>query len=84
MAINRLINMEVKIPKHNKIISEPGNYTIPEYATAFISGLSITQKERFKQMLLNGIQSGMSVAKNYGIDYEEFILEVKKQLNLNK
>lgn len=80
--INRLIDMEIKPIKNNLIISNPGHYTISEYATAFLSGLGETQKERFRQMLLNGIESGMSIARSYGVDYKEFITEVKKQLNV--
>lgn len=82
--INRLINMDFKIPTHNEIISSNGKYTISQYATIFLNGLGETQKERFKKMLQNGIKSGMSVADSYGIDYEQFIKEVKSQLNIKE
>ena len=82
--INRLIDMNVNIQKPTTNIStNVGNYTIEQYAIAFISGLEKNQKERFKQMLENNIKSGMSVAKSYGIDYDEFITEVKKLLQVN-
>ena len=84
--INRLINMDISIPNKGNLpsmmASNPGNYTIQQYVSAFLSGLGETQKDRFKQMLKNGIQSGMSIAKSYGIEYSDFIKEVKKQLNL--
>lgn len=81
--INRLINIEIIPPKsENKINSHSGNYTIEEYVISFISGMSDTQQQRFKKMLENNIESGMGVAKSYGIDYGEFIKEVKKQLKV--
>lgn len=83
--INRLIDMNIAVSKPHTI--QPSlpvtNYTIQEYALAFISGLNITQKERFKQMLENGIECGMSVAKSYGINYKEFIKEIKNQLGVD-
>ena len=54
-----------------------GNYTVEEYASAFINGMGETQKQRFKKMLENGIQCGLSVAQNYGIDYDDFITDEK-------
>ena len=81
--INRLINIEITPPKlKNNENAHSGNYTIEEYAIAFISGMSDTQQNRFKQMLENDIESGMGVAKSYGIDYKEFIKEVKKLLKV--
>lgn len=81
--INRLINIEIIPPKkESKNIIKPGNYTTEEYVIAFISGMSDTQQQRFKKMLENNIESGMGVAKSYGIDYPEFIKEVKKQLKV--
>jgi hypothetical protein len=85
--INRLIDMNIsvsdnlksKIPK-----AVDTNYSITEYAKSFINGMGETQRNRFKKMLENGIQCGMSVAESYGIDYEEFIDEVKKQLNVKE
>ena len=55
---------------------------LQEYATAFIDGMGETQRDRFKKMLESGIQCGMSVAAAYGINYSEFIDEVKKQLGV--
>lgn len=79
--ISNLINMNV--PKEPIKIQpvENSNYTIKDYARAFINGMGETQKLRFKQMLDNNIQCGMSVADNYGIDYDKFITEVKNELN---
>lgn len=83
--ISRLINLEVpKITKEIPSHISNGNYTIQEYAMAFITGMSDTQRERFKKMLENQLQCGMSVAKSYGIDYDEFIEEVKKQLKVEE
>ena len=58
------------------------NPTIKEYAIAFINGMGETQKNRFKKMLENGINCGMSIADNYGVDYDDFITEVKKQMGV--
>lgn len=80
--INRLIDMDIKVLNPTKLTNN-GKYSIEEYAYIFLEGLGKTQKDRFKQMLENGIKSGMSVAKSYGIDYEEFITEVKRQLQIN-
>ena len=86
--INRLINMSV--PSINTISgnvdpvkpAKNGIFTMEQYAKAFINGMGETQKERFKKMLENDIKCGMSVADNYGIDYDEFITEVKKQMEV--
>ena len=59
------------------------DFTIEEYANSFISGLGETQRLRFKKMLENGIESGMSVAKSYNVDYDRFISEVKKQMGVD-
>lgn len=82
--INRLINMEVEpISKDIESIEvKSTNYTIEDYAKSFINGMGETQKSRFKKMLENGINCGMSVANSYGIDYDKFIEEVKKQMEV--
>ncbi len=81
--INRLINMEVpSIETFNVVPINNTNYTIEEYAKAFINGMGETQRNRFKKMLENGIKCWMSVADNYGINYDEFIEEVKKQMGV--
>ena len=86
--INRLINMEVKMPSKGNISAaialNPTNYSIQEYVSAFLSGLGDSQRDRFKQMIQIGIKSGMSIAESYGIDYDDFITEVKKQLNMEE
>lgn len=82
--ISRLIDMNI-VPTQNvscATLNKETHYTISEYATAFIDGLSDRQKARFKKMLENNIECGMSVAENYGIDYNEFITEVKNQLKV--
>ena len=79
--INRLIDMEVK--PFNKTVSVNREfYSIGDYANAFIKGMGETQRNRFRKMLENGIKCGMSVADSYGIDYEDFIKEVKKQMGV--
>ena len=82
--INRLIDMNPIITNNSNIIKKEinGNTTIEEYALAFIDGMSENHKNRFKKMLENNIECGMSVAENYGIDYDKFIKEVKKILNV--
>ena len=81
--INRLIDLEVQpIVKEISIPINNGIYTVTDYARAFIDGMGETQKARFKKMLQNGIKCGQSVADNYGIDYEEFIEEVKRQMEV--
>ena len=86
--INRLINMDISpITLKEKPIQEfknDGTYTIEDYAKAFINGMGETQKERFKKMLENGIKCGLSIADNYGVDYNTFIKEVKKQLEVEE
>ena len=79
--INRLINMEVPTIKE---VSEPiaVNYSVKDYANSFINGMSDVQKNRFRKMLQNGIRCGVSVANNYGVNYDEFINEVKNQLGV--
>lgn len=79
--INRLIDMNVNISNEN-IATE--NYSIQQYAKLFLDGMSEGQRIRFKHMLENGIESGMSVAKNYGVSYKDFITEVKKQLKVKE
>lgn len=85
--INRLINLHPTISKGNKFTvydQMNANASIRDYAIAFLSGMSDTQKARFKKMMENGIECGMSVAKNYNIDYNEFIREVKQILNIEE
>ena len=83
--INKLINMEVpSIVNREKLNNSINNYnySIQDYVTAFINGMGETQRIRFKRMLENGIKCGVSVADNYGIDYDKFIEEVKKQMEV--
>lgn len=85
--INRLINMKPlknKEIKNNTYKEINANASIRDYAIAFLSGMSDTQKIRFKKMIENGIECGMSVAKNYGINYNEFMKEVKEILEIKE
>lgn len=85
--ISRLIDLNVSIQKPKiKIENEPlkTNFSIKDYATSFIEGMGETQRKRFKQMLENNIQCGMSIAQSYGINYDKFIKEVKNQLNVKE
>lgn len=81
--ISRLIDMDIS--KYNGYAAKPlksDNFTISDYANSFLFGMSSTQRDRFKRMLENNIECGMSVALNYGIDYGKFIQEVKNKLNV--
>ena len=82
--INRLIDMNpiITIDKHAPKVSIEASIT--DYAIAFLNGLGDTQKTRFKKMLENNIQCGMSVAETYGVDYTEFINEVKRLLKVGE
>lgn len=80
--INRLINMEIPRIEKEPVKNIITHFSIQDYASAFINGMGETQRQRFKQMLKNNIKCGMSVAENYGIDYDEFIEEVKKQMEV--
>jgi len=59
-----------------------GIYTVEDYAIAFVYGMGKSQRERFKNMLQQGIKCGESVALNYGIDYNDLMQEVKRILNV--
>lgn len=83
--INRLIDMKINVSHETitpKTVQTQHNYSVQDYAIAFITGLKPTQKERFKKMLENQIECGMSIAESYGIDYNDFITEVKKLLKV--
>lgn len=86
--INHLITKHNKIKMKNRYIEATDRdvdrkyNSLKDYAVAFIEGMSETQRERFKNMLENKIECGMSVAKLYGLDYQEFISEVKKELGV--
>lgn len=82
--INKLIDLKFDVENKPNLELNSSGFTIQQYALAFLSGLGDTQKERFKKMLENGFEAGMSVAKNYGINYNDFIKEVKSQLNIKE
>lgn len=83
--ISRLIDMQIPSNYVNtkSHIVPKDKYTILDYASSFIFGMSESQRNRFKKMLENNINCGMSIADNYGVNYDSFILEVKKQLGIN-
>lgn len=58
------------------------NYTIEDYALSFVSGMSNTQRKRFKQMLEQGIKCGECIALNYGVNYDDLMNEVKRVLKV--
>lgn len=82
--INRLINMDVNINPNTIEEIKSVDGSIQDYAIAFLKGMSETQRKRFKKMLENNIECGMSVAKSYGIDYPSFIKEVKTILKVGE
>lgn len=82
--INRLINMNPIITNNSYTPNKSMKASITDYAISFLNGLSDTQKNRFKKMLENNIQCGMSVAETYEIDYDDFINEVKKLLKVGE
>jgi len=57
---------------------EVGNYTVEEYAKAFIDGLEEHKKDRFRTMLNRGMSIGRNIADIYKVDYNEFIAALKK------
>ena len=61
-----------------------GKYSISDYAISFVYGMGKTQRERFKEMLEQGISCGQSIASNYGVDYDELMKEVKRILDVEE
>lgn len=80
--VSSLINMNIRVDTNKKPVMYNGRFTVEQYVSTFLNGLGETQRNRFKKMIELGIKSGMSVAKSYGLDYDEFITEVKKQLKI--
>ena len=76
--------MDSVLSKLEKPNDTKGNYTITDYALAFVYGMGISQRNRFKQMLEHGIKCGECVALNYGVDYDELMSEVKRILNVEE
>lgn len=82
-----MINAVMKVPiekSNNNLIKPKSQYTTEDYAITFVYGMGKTQRERFKQMLNQGITCGESVAYNYGIEFEPFIAEVKRILKVEE
>lgn len=78
---NILTNIHVPIDKTYKTTNK-GQFTIEDYAIAFVYGMGKKQRDRFKKMLEQNIKCGESVAINYGVDYDELMTEVKRILNV--
>ena len=82
--IRKSINIKSNTIQMNEVKpvkSESSN--VKEYAKSFLNGMGEIQRMRFKRMLENGINCGMSVAEGYGVDYNTFIKEVKNQLEVD-
>lgn len=63
---------------------EKRKYTVEDYALSFILGMGVSQRNRFKKMLEQGIKCGESVAINYGVDYDDLMKEVKRILKVEE
>ena len=74
--------VEVANDMVNIPIMKDGRFSTKDYAITFVYGMGKTQRERFKKMLEQGIECGISVADSYGVNYQDFITEVKKILNV--
>jgi hypothetical protein len=74
----------VEVEKDTTKLMKNGKFSIQDYAIAFIYGMGKNQRNRFKEMLNQGIECGESVAVNYGIDYKDFIKEVKRILEVEE
>jgi len=75
--------IQVPVEKSNKVVlGGNGQFSIEDYAIAFVYGMGKKQRNRFKKMLENNIKCGECVAYNYGINYDEFITEVKRILKV--
>jgi hypothetical protein len=73
---NLLVNTSIDAKSNN------GKFSIQDYAITFVYGMGKSQRERFKQMLEQGIKCGESVAISYGVDYDQLMNEVKRILNV--
>lgn len=78
----KINNKYLKVDDVENVNKNKQHNNLKDYAVSFIQGMSETQRARFKNMLENKIECGMSVAKLYGLDYREFISEVKKELGV--
>lgn len=76
--------MQVPVEKSgNKIVpNKNGQFSVEDYAIAFVYGMGKNQRERFKQMLEHNIKCGESVAYSYGVDYDKLMTEVKRILKV--
>jgi len=47
-------------------------------ARFFVGSMGEAQRERFRMMLLSGVECGQSIAQSYGVPLKDFIAEVQK------
>lgn len=47
-------------------------------ARMFVGSMGDAHRERFKAMLMSGVECGHSIAQSYNVPRDEFIAEVKK------
>lgn len=78
-----LVQMPVE-KSEKRIIPSNGKFSIEDYAIAFVYGMGKKQRDRFKKMIQNNIKCGESVADGYGVDYEQFMSEVKRILKVEE
>ena len=77
--------MQMPVEKSfNQITLTNGQFSIEDYAIAFVYGMGKKQRDRFKKMLEHNIKCGESVADSYGVDYNQFITEVKRILKVSE
>lgn len=78
--------MQMPVEKSTKKIvpNSNGQFSIEDYAIAFVYGMGKKQRDRFKKMLEHNIKCGESVAYSYGVDYDQLINEVKRILKVEE
>jgi len=81
--VNTVMQIPMEKSKSNSLVLK-NQYSTEDYAITFVYGMGKNQRERFKQMLEQGITCGESVAYNYGIEFEPFIAEVKRILKVEE
>lgn len=79
---NNLVKTPIDI-KSDKPMKN-GKFSIEDYAITFVYGMGKAQRDRFKQMLEQGIKCGESIALSYGVDYDQLMNEIKRILNVKE
>lgn len=79
-----LMQMPVEKSIKGIVSNSNGQFSIEDYAIAFVYGMGKKQRDRFKKMLENNIKCGESVAYSYGVDYDQLINEVKRILKVEE